>query len=308
MRIAVMGAGAVGSYFGAKLAASGEDVSFIARGKHLEAMRLEGLKIKSPREDLHVRSGFTSDPEEVGPVDLVLFCVKSYDTEEAAKELAPLVGEKTALLSLQNGVDNADKVAAIWGKDRTLAGVVYIAARVLAPGTIEHIARGEIVLGELDGAVSAGTKAVAELFARAQVPSKISPEIRKVMWGKLVWNAPFCAISCLARATVREIVASDSLLRLAKDCMEEVREAAGSQGVHLSASIIEETISLSQALGDFKPSMLQDLEARKPLEHEAFNGTVVKLLRGAGKKAPVNETFYTTLKFLDHRIRAEGAR
>jgi len=303
VRVAVMGAGAVGGYFGARLATAGNEVAFIARGKHLEAMQKDGLKVKSLHGDFHIRSPFTAEPKEIGPVDLVLFCVKSYSTEEAAEKLAPLVGKETIILSLQNGVDNPDKIARIWGQSRTLAGVVYIGAQVLTPGTIRHSAGGRIVLGELDGEMSGTSQRVHQLFAAAQVPCAISTEIRKVMWGKLVWNAPFCAIACLARATAQEIVESDALKKLAIDCMEEVRQAAECQGIGLGPEVIEEALKLSRGLGDFKPSMLQDLEAGKPLEHEAFNGIVVKLLRQAGKAAPVNGILYAALKFLDQKNR-----
>jgi 2-dehydropantoate 2-reductase len=278
-------------------------VAFIARGKHFEAMRRDGLKVKSTQGDLHIQSLFASDPEEIGPVDLILFCVKSYDTQEAAAKLTSLVGPETIVLSLQNGVDNPEKIAGLLGKSRTLAGVVYIGARVSAPGMIEHVAAGRITLGELDGGVGERTNSVQRFLSAAEIPCAISTEIRKVMWGKLVWNAPFCAISCLTRATVTEILESDLLRKLAVDCMEEVREAARSQGIDLGPSIVAETLSLSQGLGDFKPSMLQDLEAGKPLEHEAFNGVVVNSLREAGKEAPINRTFYATLKFLDQKIR-----
>jgi len=304
MRVAVVGAGAVGGYFGARLAAAGHEVGFVARGRHLEEARREGLKIKSIQGDLHIRSLFTSEPSEIGPVDLILFCVKSYGTEEAAGGLlAPLIGKETAILSLQNGVDNPDKIASLWGAEHTLAGVVYIAAEILAPGTIGHSAGGRIVLGELDGRASEQAKAVRELFAAAAVPCDVSQEIRKAMWGKLVWNAPFCAIACLARATAQEIVDSDSLRKLALDCMGEVIEAAQCLGIDLAPSVIEDAVKLSRGLGPFKPSMLQDLEAGKPLEYEAFNGIVVRLLRQAGKPAPVNEIFYAALKFLDRKNR-----
>lgn len=304
VHVAVMGAGAVGGYFGARLAASGNEVSFIARGKHLEAMRADGLKVESIQGDLHIRSRFTSEPKEIGPVDLILFCVKSYSTEGAVKELAPLMGKETVILSLQNGVDNPDRIAGVWGKSRTLAGVVYIAAQLPGPGTIKHSAGGRIVFGELDGGAGEKTKKIHQLFAAAQLPCAISTEIRKIMWAKLVWNAPFCAIACLTRATAQEIVESESLKKLAIDCMEEVREAGRCQGVELEPSAIEEALKLSRNLGDFKPSMLQDLEAGKPLEHEAFNGVILNLLRWAGKEAPINQTFYAALQFLDKKIRA----
>jgi len=308
MRIAVMGTGAVGGYFGARLAAAGQNVAFIARGSHLEAMRKEGLKVKSAQGDLHIRSLFTHDPSEVGPVDAVLFCVKSYDTENAAAKLAPMVGEKTVILSLQNGVDNPDKIAAHYGKARTLAGVVYLGALVSNPGTIRHSAGGRIVLGDVDGEASDPAKRVEQILSGAQIPCAVSAEIRKVMWTKLVWNAPFCALACLGRATVKEIIESESLRKLAAECMEEVREAARSTGIELAPSVVEETFKFSQGLGDFKPSMLQDLEAGKPLECEALNGIVVALLAQKGKRAPINEVTYAVLKFLDHRIRAARAQ
>lgn len=303
-RIAVMGAGAVGGYFGARLAASGQEVVFVARGRHLEAMKGHGLRVKSIQGNLHIRSQFTSDPEEVGPVDLILFCVKSHDTEQAGKRMAPLIGEKTSILSLQNGVDNPDKIAAHWGKDRILAGAAYIGARITAPGTIEHRAAGRITLGELDGGITQETKDLCDLFNKAQVPCTISPKIRKVLWGKLVWNAPFCAIASITGTTAKDIIESESLKNLAVGCMEEVREAARTQGITLGPSIVTETLNLSHSLGDFKPSMLQDLEAGKPLEYEALNGIVVNTLRKAGKEAPFNQTFCALLQSLDKKIRA----
>lgn len=298
-----MGAGAVGGYFGAKLAKAGHEVTFIARGEHLKAMCSDGLRVKSAEGDLHIRSRFASDPGEIGPVDLILFAVKSYSTEEVAEQLAPLMEEKTRILSLQNGVDNPDKIARHWGKERTLAGVVYIGARISSPGTIEHSVGGRIVMGELEGGIHEETRGVHELLSGAKIPCAISTEIRRVMWGKLVWNAPFCAIACLARATTKEIVESDSLRKLAVDGMAEVIEAAKSLGYELAPSIVEETLNLSRGLGNFKPSMLQDLEAGKPLEYEAFNGVVLHVLQRAGKEAPVNRIFFGALKFLNQRIR-----
>ena len=306
MRIAVMGAGAVGAYFGAKLSASGHNVAFLARGAHLDALRREGLRVDSPGRDLRIQNAlFTNDPGEVAAVDLILFCVKSYDTDAAVGALAPMIGSATTILSLQNGIDNADKIAGRWGERRTLAGVVYLGAQLVGPGTITHSAGGRIVFGEMDGSVGDTTKSIKQALTTAQIPCEISKDIRKAQWRKLLWNAPFCAISCLTRATVKEIIESDSLRKLAVDCMNEVRQAAHTQNVDLEPEWVDETLNFSKSLGDFKPSMLQDLEARKPLEYEAFNGIVVKLLRQAGKDAPVNQVFYGTLEYLDNKVRQE---
>jgi len=306
MQIAVMGSGAVGGYFGARLAAAGHDVAFVARGKHLDAMRRQGLTVASAGGDFHARGRFTDDPREIGPVGLVLFCVKSYDTDSASAQLAPMMCDRTVILSLQNGVDNPDKLAARWGERHLLAGVVYLGAQLAAPGRIAHSAGGRIVLGALDGSVTEAATSAEAIFTAAHVPCAASPEIRKVMWSKLVWNAPFCALACLARATVQEILESESLRLLATACMEEVREAARAAGIELAPSIVDDTFNFSRGLGGFKPSMLQDLEAGKPLEYEALNGVVADLLRQAGKSASVNEMSRAVLKFLDERIRAGG--
>ena len=309
MRIAVMGAGAVGGYFGARLAAASNDVTFVARGLHLVALRREGLHLESPQGNLQIRDAlFTDDPARAGVVDLVLFCVKSYDTEAAAAKLSSLIGDRTIILSLQNGVDNADKIAQRWGNQRTLAGVVYIGSELLQPGKIKHSSGGKIVFGELDGQVHETTQAVERALSSARISCEVSRAIRNIQWRKLLWNAPFCAISCLTHATVKEIVESESLTKLALDCMTEVRAAAKTQAIDLDPALFEQTINFSKTLGDFKPSMLQDLEAGKPLEYEAFNGIVVELLRRAGKEAPTNQVFYGALKYLDKKIRTERSQ
>src|SRR6185369_10237099 len=272
-RIAVMGSGAVGGYFGASLAAAGANVAFLARGKHLEIMRRDGLTITSTGRDIHARGLFTDDPREIGRVDLILFYVKSYDTDAASEQLAPMMEDSTLVMSLQNGVDNPDKLAARWGAPRVLAGVVYLGAQLAAPGRIAHSAGGRIVLGALDATTTDAVQSAASVFSGAGVPCAVSAEIRNVMWAKLAWNAPFCALSCLARATVEEILGSESLRALAAASIEEVREAARAAGVELGASIVEDTFNFSRGLGGFKPSMLQDLEAGKPLEYEALTAS-----------------------------------
>ena len=309
MRIAVMGTGAVGGYFGAKLAAAGHEVIFIARGAHLAALKQFGLYVESFRGNLRIRSAlFTDDPAEGGTVDLVLFCVKSYDTGTATLALAPLMAPTTRVLSLQNGVDNPSLIAQTWGKERTLAGVVYLGARLVQPGVINHSSGGKILIGELDGAVYESTRAIQKAISASQIPCELSPNINQAQWRKLLWNAPFCAISCLTRATVRDILESESLRKLAIDCMAEVTAAAETQGVDLEPSWIDETLKFSQSLGDFRPSMLQDLEAGKPLEFEAINGVVVNLLRRCGKEAPANLIFYGALAYLDKKLRGAKAR
>ena len=306
MRIAVMGTGAVGGYFGAKLAAGGHDVAFIARGGHLQSLYANGLHVISPNGDLRVkRALFTDDTANIGAVDLILFCVKSYDTEAVAEQLKPLVADRTRILSLQNGVDNPDKLAQVLNSDQVLPAVVYVGAQLTAPGVITHSNGGRIIFGQSDGRYGESCKLLRQTLNDAGIPCEISPAIQQVQWTKLLWNAPFCAISCLARANVKEIVESESLTALTLDCMTEVQAAARIRDIELCDEQFDEIITFSRTLGEFKPSMLQDLEAGKPLEYEAFNGIVVRTLRQAGTPAPINQAFYAMLYFLDQTIRAQ---
>ena len=307
MRIAVMGSGAVGGYFGAKLASAGHQVAFLARGTHLAAMHANGLLVKSPNGDMQIRNAqFIADAAAIGHVDLILFCVKSYDTENAGQTIKPTVAGQTLILSLQNGMDNPAKLARLYGEQNVLTAVVYVGAQISAPGVISHTTGGRIVCGQLDGGASDRLKALEQIFVAAGIPCEVSKEIRKVQWTKLLWNAPFCAISCLTHANTKQIVESPSLVKLAVDCMTEVQSAARLDQVDLPARLFDDVLNFSRTLGDFKPSMLQDLEASKPLEYEAFNGYIVKLLQGAGQSAAVNEIFYAMLKFLDARTRGEA--
>jgi len=307
MRIGVMGSGAVGGYFGAKLARNRHQVAFLARGAHLAAMRANGLQVKSPNGDLQIHDAqFTDDAASAGQVDLILFCVKSYDTEDAAETIKPMVADRTIILSLQNGIDNPAKLARVYGKQKVLPAVVYVGTQLSAPGVISHTTGGRIVFGPLDGAVNDRIKTLEQTLNEAGIPSQSSSEIRRVQWTKLLWNAPFCAISCLTHADTKQIVESESLVKLAVACMTEVQTAARLDQVDLAVQLFDDVLDFSRSLGDFKPSMLQDLEAGKPLEYEAFNGYIVRLLKDAGQPAPVNECFYRMLKFLDARIRGEA--
>jgi len=309
MRVAVMGSGAVGGYFGAKLAGAGHQVAFIARAAHLAAMQTNGLRVKSPDGNLQIRHAqFTADTAAIGHVDLVLFCVKSYDTEKVAQSIKPMVAGETLILSLQNGIDNPARLARVHGEQNVLPAVVYVGAQISAPGVVSHTTGGRIVIGQSDGAVSDRLKVLQQTFISAGIPCEVSNDIRKVQWTKLLWNAPFCAISCLTHANTKQIVESPTLLKLAVDCMTEVQAAARLDQIDLPAQLFDDVLNFSRTLGDFKPSMLQDLEAGKPLEYEAFNGYIVELLQGGGRSAAVNEIFYAMLKFLDARTRGGDAQ
>ncbi len=306
MRIAVMGTGAVGGYFGAKLASAGHQLAFITRGRHLQALRKNGLRVTSQNGNLQIDNAqFTDDTATIGKVNLILFCVKSYDTEVAAEQIKPLVSDQTLILSLQNGVNNPDKLARVFDPGQILPAVVYVGSQLTAPGLVVHANGGRIIFGPIDGGVSESSNSLRQILSNAGIPCEISADIQKIQWTKLLWNASFCAISCLGHANIKQIVESESLTALALDCMAEVQTAADTRNIELRREQFDEIMTFSRTLGEFKPSMLQDLEAGKPLEYEAFNGIVVQTLRQAGAPAPINQVFYATLKFLDQRIRAQ---
>ncbi|HET9916513.1 MAG TPA: 2-dehydropantoate 2-reductase, partial [Candidatus Binatia bacterium] len=242
---------------------------------------------------------------KIGEVDLVLFCVKSYDTEAVAGQIKPLVADRTRILSLQNGVDNPDKLARVFNPGQILPAVVYVGAQLTAPGVVSHSNGGRIVFGQYKGGTSNAADLLRRTLSDAGIPCEINAAIEQMQWAKLLWNAPFCAISCLARANVKQIVESESLTALALDCMAEVQAAARARDIELRREQFDEIMAFSRGLGEFKPSMLQDLEAGKPLEYEALNGIVMQTLRQAGAPAPINQAFYATLKFLDQTIRAQ---
>ena len=300
MKIAVMGAGAVGGYFGALLHRGGLDVTLIARGRHLEAIKAHGLRIKSTQGDLTVPAKAVGDPRAVGPVDLILFCVKSYDTESAARQCLPIVQESTAILCLQNGVDNEEKIAMVAGGEKVLGGVAYIGAGVSEPGVVVHTAEGRIVFGEMRGGVSERVRRLEQIFRDAGFPVEVSSNIKAILWGKLCWNAAFNALNTLVGGDVRVLVERPETRTLARQAMEEVRAVANANNVPLSADLAERLLTWTDtAAGSMKTSTRQDLEAGKRLEVEALNGAVVRKGEAAGVPTPFNFALYALLKAID---------
>ncbi|MFH1774384.1 MAG: 2-dehydropantoate 2-reductase [Methanobacteriota archaeon] len=299
MKVAVMGAGAVGGYFGGVLAKSGADITLIARGKHLEAMRKDGLLIKSYRGDFRADVKATSDPKEAGPVELVIFTVKTYDTEEAIRLCAPMIRENTCILSLQNGVDNDEKIAREAGREKVICGVAYIGVGIEEPGVICHSAAGKIAIGELNGKITHRIKKIAEMFSAAGVPCEISRDIIKLKWEKLVWNAAFNALTTITRASVAEVLSDKKLMETAVAAMHEVIEVAQKKGIDIDDAAIQDALALSKNIGDFKTSMLQDFESGRKTEVEALNGIVVRKGREVNVKTPVNQCLYALVSFME---------
>ncbi len=303
MKIAVIGAGGVGGYFGARLASAGLPVTFVARGAHLAAIRERGLTLRSTvHGDLTVAAPATDDPATIGEVDVVLFCVKSNDTESAAQQIEPIVGPQTMIVSLQNGVDNEARIEAalgVRGRGRVLGGVAYVAATLGAPGEVIHTGEGRLAAGEMAGGVSERVRRLARLCTDAGVPCQVASNITWVLWRKLLWNSAFNALTTIGRVTVRQLLEVPEAVATATAAMQEVAAVARARGLDLGGGAVADAIDFSWTLGDVKTSMLQDLERGKPLEREALNGVVVRYGRAAGVPTPVQETLFAALTLLD---------
>lgn len=300
MKIAVMGTGGVGGYYGGKLAAAGEDVTFIARGAHLDAIRRNGLKLTGPAGDLLVQPArATDDPASVGAVDIVLFCVKLYDLQAAGDAIRPLVGDGTMVITLQNGVEAPDLLGAIVGADRVVPGVTYVSGTRIDPGVIRY-AVGDgpaMIFGERDGAISPRVEGFEKVCEKAGLGVRVSPGIERVLWSKFVLFACNAGLTCLARQPVGVVYSQPHLRGLAGDCMHEVAAVGRARGVFLAPDIVDTIFRRFDSwLPDVKASMLVDLEHGRPLEVEWVAGTVCRLGEELGVPTPINRIIYAVLK------------
>jgi 2-dehydropantoate 2-reductase len=291
MRIAVMGSGGVGGYFGARLAEAGCDIAFIARGAHLAAIRERGLIVESQLGDVHLpRVRATDDPTGLGPVDLILIAVKLWDTEAAAHMVAPLVGPGTAVVSLQNGVQKDDVLRRIVGDAAVMGGVCYIAATVARPGVIRHTGTMQrLVFGEFDGRESDRAEALMEACRRARIDAEVSPDIRRVIWEKFVFLVGLSATTATVRLPIGPIRSHPQTRALLLDAMREVVAAGRAQGVALSADYAENRLAFCDGLpAEMTSSMHTDLDRGNRLELPWLSGGVVELGKTAGVPTPVN--------------------
>ena len=296
---AVMGAGAIGGYFGARLAAAGFDVAFIARGPHLDAIRKRGLRVLSPLGDVTVDpANATDDPGEVGPVDAVLFMVKLYDTRPAARQLGPLLGPGTAVLPFQNGIDVQGRFAGIIESRHLMAGAAYIPAAVEQPGVVRHggsVAR--LVFGELEGGPSRRAESLLGAFHEANVEAEIADDVDKALWDKFVMLAGFSAVTGLARLPIGPLIADADGRAVFEAAMREAAAVGRALGVDLDADIVERHLAMAAGLpAGMKSSLLQDLERGRRLEVEDLSGAVVRLGAEMGVPVPVHRTALAALK------------
>jgi 2-dehydropantoate 2-reductase len=298
MRIAVMGTGAIGGYLGARLAAAGADVAFIARGKHLAAIREGGLRILSPLGDVHVAPApATDDPAAVGAVDAVLLGTKLYDIEAAVPAMAPLIGTATAVVCLQNGVDATEIVGGRYGRGRVVGGVVMINGEVTAPGIIRHNAMNRLALGELDGRPSERLERLVALANAAGIETALSPDIRREIWLKFLLLAPMAALSAMTRVALARIREQDDTWPLAEQGMREVVRVANAEGVGLTEDDLQRTLAFVQGMPPtWKASLAVDLEQGRRLEVDWLSGAVCRRGQASGIPTPFHRIALGVLK------------
>ncbi len=299
MKIAVYGAGGVGAYFGGRLAQAGADVHLIARGEHLEALRTNGLDIESVHGDFSVELPASDDPADIGPCDVVLFCVKSFDTVSAARDLEPLLGEDTAVISLQNGVENEDHLAEEIGRQRVMGGVAYIFSTIGDPGVIEHTdGPARIIYGELDGERSDRAERFHELCESAPgMEGVLSETIRTELWNKYTFIAAMSGVTAAIRLPIGAIREVDDSWELFVDLLEEVRTVAAAEGVEVTDDVLAEWIEFARDLDAGTYSSLHyDMTNDKPMELEALQGAVLRKADEHDLDVPRFRTIYSILR------------
>lgn len=298
MDIAVVGAGGVGGYFGGLLAKAGNRVTFIARGQHLEAMRRDGLRVQHRQGDFTIPVEATNNPKEVGPVELVLFTVKTYDTQQAIPTVKSLLGDETCVLTLQNGVESYRVLSRALEQGRILPGAAYIESRIESPGVIRQT--GDVVrlaFGEVDGRKTPRAARVDEIMRNASIHCELSGDIVKTLWTKLLFIASVAGLTSACRASLGALLDDGEYRELLLTAMREIEAVARAQGVNLDSDVVRQTMTYVQSeVKDITASMYIDLERGRRLELDAFNGAVVRLAAEVGVETPVNRFFYLALR------------
>jgi len=306
MRFAILGSGAVGGYFGAKLARSGQDVTFIARGAHLEAIRSRGLAIQSAQlGDFVARAPAESDTAKIGQVDVAIVSVKAYDNATALPMLKPLISPETVVLTLQNGVDSVDDCAAIAGQTQVLGGTTYVATALEGPGLIVQTGvHRSIIFGEVFGdraRITPRVQAIAEVLAAADIQVTPVPDARVPIWDKFVYLAAFAGFTGASRLAIGHIWKHPHVREMFYACCREIAAIARAEGVTISANRFE---TLEEYMTNIPPttrsSLLIDLEQGKRIEVEALQGAAVRRAQKLGVPVPITSTLYALLKPLEN--------
>jgi 2-dehydropantoate 2-reductase len=302
-RIAVMGAGAIGSYFGAMLGRGGADVTLIGRPAHVEAIARNGLSLQTQHSTEAVRLAATANPAGVRGAHWVLFCVKSIDTEAAARAIAPHLAGDALVLSLQNGVDNVERMRRHFANP-VVPAAVYVAVAIAAPGCVRHSGRGDLTIGETSAGGS-GLRGelhdIAAYFAKAAIPVRISDKIEGELWLKLVLNCAYNAISALTRSNYGRLLATPHARAIMRDVVEEIQKLAQAKGITVPADNLQETTyRLADAMPDATSSTAQDIARGRPTEIDHLNGYVAREGERLGIPTPVNRTLHALVKLIEN--------
>ncbi len=298
MKIAVIGAGGVGGFYGGLLAKSGEEVAFLGRGEHLNAIKDRGLTVKSPMGEFLVRPKASDSPNQLGPVDLVVFAVKTYDTEKALDSLLALCRKDTVVVSFQNGVDSAERIAQVVGADKLIGGLTYVESRIEQPGVIAQTSKfHRVIIGELDGSNTERLTRIHSSFTRAGINCETSTDIRRALWQKLLFLCAFASITSVTRSSIGEVLQFTPTRDLVARAMGEIVEVAISQGVNLGAQDIQNAMKTAEGF-EFttRTSMQRDIENDRPSEVDSLTGKVAELGKQAGIATPTHDFVYASLK------------
>jgi 2-dehydropantoate 2-reductase len=302
MKVLIMGAGAVGLFYGARLQRAGEDVYYCARGENLHALVNDGLEVKSFQGDFKLQVKATGNPLEFAPYELILFCVKSYDTIATARLLDGCLGEGGAVMTIQNGVENEAALCTVLPRESVMGGNARVGAELIAPGRLLHTASGIIEFGELDGRETVRAERIAEMFKRAGVFGQFTRDLKSVRWKKLMGNNGTNTVGTLARCTLGAMFAEPEGAALVHRLMAETAAAGRAEGAQISDEDVETYYNIARGFSNaaaVKPSTLQDLERGKRLEYDAISGAVVRAARRHGLSVPATETVHALLKLLD---------
>lgn len=298
MRIVIMGSGGTGGYFGAKLARAGEEVTFVARGAHLAALRDNGLRVKSAVEgEWTVRAAAVERLDGAPAADLVLFCVKSFDTEEAARLIRPVVGPATGVLSIQNGVDNEEKLAQVLGAGHVLGGAVRVFATIAAPGVIAHTFGGHLAFGEMDGRETERARAFLAACRKASIPAELVPDVTRTLWEKYVFLTTHAGVTALTRCPAGVLRAVPEIRELYRRTVTEILAIGRAAGVPVDDGLLEQGMKFLDAVAPNAYSSLHhDLVTGKRLELDALHGHAVRLAERHGVAAPTVFAVYAALR------------
>lgn len=301
MKILVMGAGTIGTYYGARIQQAGETVVFCARGDNLRLIRARGIEIKSIKGDFALSGVTVTDiPAEFAPYDLILFCVKSYHTEHAARQIIGCLKPGAAVLTLQNGVENEAVLKRLLGEEAVMSGNARIFADTPAPGKVNHSGTGYVEFGELDGRVTERARAYEDLFRRAGILGELATNIWDRRWDKLIWNSAYNPVTTLTGRNLGELHDDPDCVKLMRTMMEEALAVARAEGARIEDGRIDRILDFARKkLRDSNSSTLQDLRRGRRLEYDAMNGAVIRAAHRHGIAVPITEAVYALIKMLD---------